>query len=92
MDSKVGPLKPRPLREVVHGTEVGGVMLLGSPLIGSGEPLGNSGIGGAARKYLLTLAQNVTTYTWLEPAAVCTVAVMEETLLRWCAAMGVPKV
>lgn len=30
--------------------------------------------------------------TWLEPATIRTVAVTAETLLRWCAFMGVPKV
>lgn len=31
-------------------------------------------------------------YTWLESAAACTVAATPATLLRYCAAMGVPRV
>lgn len=45
-----------------------------------------------ATKFLIVLVKDVRGYAWLEPASTCTAAVTAKTLLRYFAAMRVPKI
>lgn len=92
MDGKAGSLKLRPCGEMVHGTDIDEMVHFAFFHAGTGEKLGDNSVGDEASKYLHVLIEEVSGYSWLEPALACTAAVTAKHLLHWCAAMWVLRV
>lgn len=67
---------------MVHNTEVGSLIHLDLLHIETGESLEGVDVGNEASMYLVILVENMSDYTWLEPAAARTVVVSAEILLR----------
>lgn len=55
-------------------------------------PLGAEGLASAHAQHLVVLTDNPSRYALMEPAAACTAEKTVLVLLRWCAAIRVPRV
>ena len=83
VDSRAGNVVPRPLGEILHGTEVGKV--LPSDFL----KLDDSEDGYA---YALVLVDDVSSFDSLQPAASCTSEVAARSILEWVLVLGTPEV
>ena len=83
VDSRAGNVVPRPLGEILHGTEVGEVLHFDY------LKLGDSDDGYA---YVLVLVDDVSSFVSLQPAAFCTSEVAPRNILEWVSVLGTPEV
>ncbi|CAN0217617.1 unnamed protein product [Ascophyllum nodosum] len=90
-DSKVGNAVPRPLGDLVHGTEVGDVLHFDSLSLGESDAIDMGGLVDGGYKHVLVLMDDVSSFIWLEKAVSCSMEVAARSVLKWCASFGVPK-
>ena len=83
VDSLAGYVVPRPLGEILHGTDVREVLHVDY------LKLGDSGDGYA---YVLVLVDDVNSFVSLQPAASCTSEVAARSILEWVSVLGTPEV
>ena len=83
VDSRAGNVVPRPLGEILHGTEVGEVLHFDY------LKLGDSDDGYA---YVFVLVDDVSWFVSLQPAASCTSEVAARSILEWVSVLGTPEV
>ena len=90
-DSKAGNAVPRPLGDLVHGTEVGDVLHFDYLCLGESDAIDLGGLVYGGNKHVLALMDDVTRFVWLEEAVSCSMEVSARSVLKWCASFGVPK-
>ena len=76
----------------VHGESVDVVVYFDFWHVGAGWPLSTKGVEKQEYQYLMMVVDHLSSFIWVEEAATCTVKVVARTLLRWCSAIGVPRV
>ena len=90
-DSKAGNALPRPLGDLVHGTEVGDVLHFDYLSLGESDAIDMGGLIDGGYKHVLVLMDDVSRFVWLEEAVSCSMEVAARSALKWCASFGVPK-
>ena len=90
-DSKAGNAVPRPLGDLVHGTEVGDVLHFDYLSLGESDAIDMGGLVDGGFKHVLVLMDDVSRFVWLEEAESCSMEVAARSVLNWCASFGVPK-
>ena len=65
-DSKAGNAMPRPLGDLVHGTEVGGVLHFDYLSLGKSDAIDTGGLVDGSYKYVLVLMDDVSRFVWLK--------------------------
>ena len=90
-DSKAGNAVPRPLGDLVHGTEVGDVLHFDYLSLGESDAIDMGGLVDGGYKHVLVLMDDVSRFVWLEEAVSCSMKVAARSVLKWCASFGVPK-
>ena len=91
IDSKASNVLPRPLGNLVHGTEVGDVLHFDYLSLGESDAIDTGGSVDEGYKYVLVLMDDVSRFVWLEEAVSCSMDVATRSVLKWCASFGVPK-
>ena len=89
--SKAGNAVPRPLGDLVHGTEVGDVLHFDYLSLGESDAIDMGGLVDGGYKHVLVLMDDVSRSVWLEEAVSCSMEVAARSVLKWCASFGVPK-
>lgn len=69
-ESQAGELRPCLLGELVHGDGVGEIIHFDFLDIRAGGSLGKGGVGKVPSRYLLVVFEDISSYVWLERAAV----------------------
>ena len=91
-ESKAGNAMPRPLGDLVHGTEVADVLHFDYHLsLGESDAIEMGGLVDGGYKHVLVLMDDVSRFVWLEEAVSCSMEVAARSVLKWCASFGVPK-
>ena len=90
-DSKAGNAVPRPLGDLVHGTEVGDVLHFDYLSLGESDAIDMGGLVDEGYQHVLVLMDDVSRFVWLEEAVSCSMEVAARSVLKWCASFGVPK-
>ena len=90
-DSKAGNVMPRPLGDLVHGTEVGDVLHFDYLSLGESDAIDMGGLVDGGYKHVLILIDDASRFVWLEEAMSCSMEVAARHVLKWCASFGVPK-
>ena len=91
-ESKAGNAMPRPLGDLVHGTEVADVLHFDYHLsLGESDAIDMGGLVDGGYKHVLVLMDDVSRFVWLEEAVSCSMEVAARSVLKWCASFGVPK-
>ena len=90
-DSKAGNAVPRPLGDLVHGTEVSDVLHFDYLNLGESDAIDMGGLVDGGYKHVLILMDGVCRFVWLEEAVSCSMEVAARSVLKWCASFGVPK-
>ena len=90
-DLKAGNAMPRPLGDLVHGTEVGDVLHFDYLSLGESDAIDMGGLVVGGYKHVLVLMDDVSRFVWLEEAVSCSMEVAARSVLKWCASFGVPK-
>ena len=91
IDSKAGNALPRPLGNLVHGTDVGDVLHFDYLSLRESDAIDTSGSVDEGYKHVLVLMDDVSRFVWLEGAVPCSMNVAARSVLKWCALFGVPK-
>ena len=91
VDPKAGNVMLRSLGDLVHGTEVGGVLQFDYLSLGEGDAIDTGGLVDGGYKHVLVLMDDVSRFVRLEEAVSCSMEVAERTVLKCCASLGVPK-
>ena len=79
--SRAGNVVPRPLDEILHGTEVGEVFHFDYLKLGSSDD---------GYAYVLVLVDDVSSFVSLQPAASCTSEVVARSILEWVSVLSTP--
>ena len=82
---------PRPLGDLVHGTELGDVLHFDYFSLGESDAIDIGGLIDRGYKHVLVLMDDVSRFVWLEEAVSCSMEVAARSVLKWCASLGVPK-
>ena len=82
---------PRPLGNLVHGTEVGDVLHFDYLSLGKIDAIDTGGLVDGGYKHVLVLTDDVSRFVRLEEAVSCSMEVAARSLLEWCASFEVPK-
>ena len=82
---------PRPLGDLVHGTEVGDVLHFDYLSFGERDAIDMGGLVDGGYNHVLVLMDDVSRFVWLEEAVSCSMEVAARSVLKWCASFGVPK-
>ena len=90
-DSKAGNAMPRPLGDLVHGTEVGDVLHFDYLSLGESGAIYMGDLVDGGYKHVLLLTGDMSRFVWLEEAVSCSMEVAVRSVLKWCASFGVPK-
>ncbi|CAN0093861.1 unnamed protein product, partial [Ascophyllum nodosum] len=90
-DSKAGNAVPRPLGNLVHGTEVRDVLHSDYLSLGENDAIDMGVLVDRGYNHVLILMDDVRRFVWLEEAVSCSVEVAAHSVLKWCAMFGVPK-
>ena len=90
-DLKADNAMPRPLGDLVHGTEVGDVLHFDYLSLGESDAIDNGGLVDGGYKHVLVLMDDVSRFVWLEEAVSCSMEVAVRSVLKWWASFGVPK-
>ena len=90
-DSKAGNAMPRPLGDLVHGTEVGDVLHFDYLSLEESDAIDMGGLVGGSYKDVLVLMNDVSRFVWLEEAVSCSMEVAARSVLKWCASFVMPK-
>ena len=83
VDSRAGNVVPRPLGEILHGTEVGEVLHFDYLNLGDIDD---------GYAYVLVPVDDVSSFVSLQPAASCTSEVDARSILEWVSVLGTPEV
>ena len=83
---------PRPLGDIMHGTEVGDVLHFDYLSLGESDAIDMGGLVDGGYKHVLVLMDDLSRFVWLEEAVSCSMEVAARSVLKWCASYGVPKV
>ena len=82
---------PRPLGDLVHGTEVGDMLHFNYLSLGESDTIDTTGgLADRGYKHVLVLMNDVSRFVWLEEAVSCSMEVAARSVLKWCASFGVP--
>ena len=73
IDSKASNAIPRPLGDIVYGTELGDVLNFDYLSLGKSDPIDTGGLVDGGYKHVLVLMDDVNWFVWLEEAV----------LVRW---------
>ena len=82
IDSKAGNAMPRPLGDLVHGTEVGDVLHFDYFSLGESDAIDTSGLVNGGYKRVLVFMDDVSRYVWLEEAVSCSMEVAARSVLK----------
>ena len=74
-DHRAGNVVPRPMGDLVHGTEVGDVLYFVYPISGKSNAVCVAGLVKGGYGHLLVLMEGVSRFVWLEEAASCSTEV-----------------
>ena len=74
-DSKAGNAMPRPLGDLVHGTEVGDVLHFDNLSLGESDAIDMGDLVDGGYKHVLVLIDDVGRFVWLEEAVSCSMEV-----------------
>ena len=91
IDSKAGNNMPRPLGDLVHGTEVGDVLHFDYLNFGESEAIDTGGLVDRGYKHVPVLMDDVSRVVWLEDAVSCSMEVSARSVMKWWASFGVLK-
>ena len=91
IDSKAGNDIPRPLGDLVHGTDVGNVLHFDYLSLRESDAIDTGGLVDGGYMHVLVLMDDVSRFVWLEEAGSCSMEVAARSVLKWCASFGVPK-
>ena len=83
VDSRAGNVVPRPLGEILHGTEVGEVLHFDYLKLGDNDD---------RYAYVLVLVDDVSSFVSLQLTASCTSEVAARSILEWVSVLGTPEV
>ena len=81
-DSKAGNAVPRPLGDLVHGTEVGDVLHFDYLSLGESDAIDMGGLVDGGYRHVLVLMDDVSRFVWLEEAVSCSMEVATRSLLK----------
>ena len=90
VDSKAGNAMPRPLGDLVHGTEVGEVSHSDYLSLGGSNDIDTGGLVDGGYNHVLVLMDDVSRFAWLKEAVPYSMEVAVRSVLKWCAPFGVP--
>ena len=82
---------PRPLGDLVRGTEVDDVLHFDYLSLGKNDAIDTGGLVDGGYKHVLVLMDNVSRFVWLEEAVSCSMEVAARSVLKWCASFGMAK-
>ena len=85
VDSKAGNAMPRPLGDLVHGTEAGDVLRLDYLSLCESDAIATGGLIDWGYKHMLVLMDDVNKFVCLEEAVSCSMEVAARSVLKWCA-------
>ena len=91
VDSKAGNTMPRPLGDLVHGTEVDDVLHFDYLSLRKTDAIDTGDLVDPGYKYLLELMVDVSRFVWLEEAGSCSMEVAARSVLKWFASSEVLK-
>ena len=91
VDSKAGNTMPRPLGDLVQGTEVGDVFHFDCLSLGESDTIDTGGLVDGGYKHVLVLVDDVSRFVWREKAVSCWMEVAVRSVLKWYASFGRPK-
>ena len=83
VDSRAGNVVPRPVGEILHGTEVGEILHFDYLKLGDSDN---------RYAYVLVLVDDLSSFVSLQPAASCTSEVAARSILEWVSVLGTPEV
>ena len=92
VDSKAGNAMPRPLGDLVYGTEVDDVLYFDNLSFGKSDAIDTGGLVDGDYKHVLVLMNDASRFIWLEETVSYSMEVAARSELKWCASFGVPKV
>ena len=82
-DHRAGDVVPCPLDDVVHATEVGGVLHFEYLSLGKSDSVGTDGLAVGGHGHLLVLMEYVSQFVWLEEMVPCSSEVAVRTIFKW---------